>query len=115
MKSWSKNLVATKLADQCPNYVHKFDYFLETPIPQNSEDCLYLNIYVPLLDNGKKKPTRLLPVLFWIHSDEMLLNRPDYFGVKYIMDKNVILITVNYRMGPLGMAIIILSSMRYDS
>lgn len=63
-----------------------------------AEDCLYLNIYVPEIDDHSEQ----LPVIFWIYGGAFTHGSADMYGAKYIMDKNVILVTFNYRVGPLG-------------
>ncbi|XP_049779487.1 venom carboxylesterase-6-like [Schistocerca cancellata] len=64
------------------------------------EDCLYLNVYVP----GTPAEAAALPALFWIHgggcgsgsgSDQQ-------YGPDFIVSYGVILVTINYRHGPLG-------------
>ena len=64
-----------------------------------SDDCLYLNIYSKKLDNTAK-----LPVLFWIHGGGFFFGSgdDDLYGPQYFLRKNVILITINYRLGVLG-------------
>ncbi|XP_011695647.1 PREDICTED: esterase E4-like [Wasmannia auropunctata] len=64
------------------------------------EDCLYLNIYVPYniyTKNGN-------PVMVWIHGGGYIFgtgndsqDKPDY-----LMAKDVILVTISYRLGALG-------------
>ena len=65
------------------------------------EDCLLLNIYAPeLAIDGLP-----LPVLVWIHGGALTLGsgRMDEYGPHYFMDtENVIVVTINYRLGPLG-------------
>lgn len=97
---------ATSLANSCPQYIHKLDRFLSDRVPKNSEDCLYLNIYVPRLENPSLD--LLMPIIFWIHGDAMMFGQPGVFGVEYVMDQNVILVTFNYRLGPLGIKFIYL-------
>ena len=63
-----------------------------------AEDCLYLNVYVPERE-GDSSP---LPVLFWIYGGAFTHGSTDLYGPKYLMDKDVILVSVNYRVGPLG-------------
>lgn len=65
-----------------------------------SEDCLYLNIYIPY----NVYRTRGNPVMVWIHGGAYLIGsgndthkRPDY-----LMAKDVILVSINYRLGALG-------------
>jgi len=65
-----------------------------------SEDCLYLNIYVPY----KVYRTTGNPVMVWIHGGSYHVGsgndthkRPDY-----LVAKDVILVSINYRLGALG-------------
>ena len=63
-----------------------------------SEDCLYLDIYAP-----KKKSEGLLPVMFWIHGGGNTSGLKDLYNFsKFVKKHNVIVITINYRLGPLG-------------
>jgi para-nitrobenzyl esterase len=72
----------------------------ETP-PAVSEDCLYLNIWTP----AKGKTTReRLPVIVWIHGGGYIngsASMPLYWGDR-LAQKGVIVVTVAYRLGPLG-------------
>ncbi|MBU8897163.1 carboxylesterase/lipase family protein [Corallococcus sp. H22C18031201] len=64
-----------------------------------SEDCLYLNVYSPKLGPGAK-----LPVVVWIHGGAFVVGTssvPPYNGVP-LASRNVVLVTVNYRLGHLG-------------
>ncbi|XP_014208345.1 venom carboxylesterase-6-like [Copidosoma floridanum] len=94
--SWTGELQATKVSDACIQYTH---------MPANkdervegSEDCLYLNVYVPVCDQ-KASP---MPVIFWIHGGCFQFGTGSRFGAKYLADKDVILVTINYRLGPMG-------------
>jgi para-nitrobenzyl esterase len=64
-----------------------------------SEDCLYLNVYTPATD-GKKRP-----VMFWIHGGAFKLgsaSSPIYDGSRLALRGDVVVVTTNYRLGPLG-------------
>ena len=65
------------------------------------EDCLLLNIYVPAeaLNKGKQ-----MPVMVWIHGGALIhgSNRFDEQGPQDYMDREVIIVTINYRLGPFG-------------
>jgi para-nitrobenzyl esterase len=70
----------------------------ETP-PSVSEDCLYLNIWTPA-----RKASMRLPVIVWIHGggySNGSASMPLYWGDR-LADKGVIVVTVAYRLGPLG-------------
>lgn len=70
--------------------------------PANTkEDCLYLNVFKPA-----KKSDKLLPVVLWVHGGSNLYNsaQPDTrnFEDLYVTQRDVILVTIQYRLGPLG-------------
>ena len=63
-----------------------------------SEDCLYLDIYAP-----SKLSEELLPVMFWIHGGGNTSGLKDLYDfTKLVKKHNVIVVTINYRLGPLG-------------
>ncbi len=63
-----------------------------------TEDCLYLDIYAP-----KKKSKDLFPVMFWIHGGGNTSGLKDLYDFRKLVKKhNVIVVTINYRLGPLG-------------
>ncbi|MDO4459541.1 MAG: carboxylesterase family protein [Clostridia bacterium] len=72
--------------------------FYSVEMPPMSEDCLYLNIWTPAEVNEK------LPVLIYIHGGAYMHG----YGSEATMDgegmakKNVIMVTINYRVGALG-------------
>ncbi|MCF3652351.1 carboxylesterase/lipase family protein [Synoicihabitans lomoniglobus] len=64
-----------------------------------SEDCLYLNIWSPA-----KSPDEKIPVLVWIYGGGFSFGgnaNPTHNG-EFLARKGVVLVTVNYRVGPLG-------------
>ncbi len=88
-----------KETDSFGKLFYKEFYAAPEYIPDMSEDCLYLNIWVP--ENAGEEQ---LPVAFWIHgggfgggySSEM-----EFDGASYAA-KKVILVTVNYRVNVFG-------------
>ena len=64
-----------------------------------SEDCLYLNVWTPSLDGAKR------PVLVWIHGGAFV-NGAGSLGTyngKYLAARgDVVVVTINYRLGALG-------------
>ena len=88
-----------------------------------NEDCLALNLYVPcksyfflaLKFPIVKSLTHFLveccggsetqcPIMVWFHPGDFLTQDGSYkkFGPQMFMEKNVVLISINYRLGPLG-------------
>lgn len=67
----------------------------------NSEDCLYLNVFVPLNATSTSK----LPVLFSIYGGNLQSGSGSfavYNGVPFAAHQNVIVVTPNYRLGVFG-------------
>ena len=61
-----------------------------------SEDCLYLNIYAP--PNAEN-----LPVMYWIHGGGNSIGQGgNYDGSNLAMQRDVVLVTINYRLGIFG-------------
>ncbi|XP_018312617.1 esterase FE4-like isoform X2 [Mycetomoellerius zeteki] len=63
------------------------------------EDCLYLNVYTM-----KIEPPRKSAVMVWIHGGGYFLGsgNPDWYGPDYIIKKDVVLVSLNYRLASLG-------------
>lgn len=66
---------------------------------QGNEDCLYLNVFTK--DVNPDKP---FPVLVWIFGGAFQLGEAsrDVYSPDYIMQENVMLVTISYRLGPMG-------------
>jgi para-nitrobenzyl esterase len=69
-----------------------------------NEDCLYLNIWAPHLSAAQvPKGSDRLPVMFWIHGGGNSIGRAAmYDGGHLASAENVIVVTTQYRLGPLG-------------
>lgn len=80
----------------------QFNSIVQDGLVLGQEDCLYLNVYVPQV-NGTNDP---LPVMVWIHGGAFYMGsgngETDMFGPNYLLDRDVVLVTLNYRLGPLG-------------
>jgi para-nitrobenzyl esterase len=64
-----------------------------------SEDCLYLNIWEP---KGARRGSRF-PVLLWYHGGGLAFGSgAQYRGQALARMTNTIVVTINYRLGPLG-------------
>jgi len=62
------------------------------------EDCLYLDIKAPVNNLNQK-----LPVMFWIHGGGNTSGVKDYYDFsELIREHQVIVVTINYRLGPMG-------------
>ncbi|KAL3288034.1 hypothetical protein HHI36_002486 [Cryptolaemus montrouzieri] len=95
IKPWEGILQATKSHPFCPQE----DYFSAKIIGE--ENCLFLNVYTPRLPHESKE---LLPVLVYIHGGAFIFGAAtnENYGPEYLLDKDLILVTPNYRLGALG-------------
>jgi para-nitrobenzyl esterase len=87
---WTTTLDATRAGNECPQM--NFSGQVE-----GSEDCLYLNIYTP------NPPAANLPVMVWIHGGTFLVGSGAlYSGARLAAKGKLVVVTINYRLGPLG-------------
>ena len=104
---WEGVLIADTFSPICPqlgNPPGTFygDEFYWEGCPEESEDCLYLNIWAPAETLGKADAG--LPVAMWVHGGAFM----NGFGHEVTMDgdawakRGVILVTINYRLGRFG-------------
>ncbi|MDB2557748.1 carboxylesterase family protein [Luminiphilus sp.] len=62
-----------------------------------TEDCLYLDVTAP---KGADGP---LPVMFWIHGGGNTSGHKNTYDFsRLVAEQNVVVVTINYRLGPLG-------------
>jgi carboxylesterase type B len=69
--------------------------------PAEDEDCLSLNIWTP----AAVAPNAALPVMVFIHGGSFVAGSsadPMYDGAHLAANQNVVLVTINYRLGVLG-------------
>src|SRR5262249_28613583 len=60
---------------------------------------LYLNVWTPACDDAAR------PVMVWIHGGAFIWGAGDtpwYDGTKFVTHGDVVLVTINYRLGPFG-------------
>ena len=93
--NWKETLDATSFGAACPQSVFIPDFKPGTM----SEDCLFLNVYVPqILD-----PNRKLSVMVWIHGGGLNIGfSHQYDGGWIATEGNAIVVTINYRLDIFG-------------
>ncbi|XP_063990615.1 uncharacterized protein LOC135169494 [Diachasmimorpha longicaudata] len=96
--SWEGTLQTTHPKSRCIQYALAGGYPGKVA---GNEDCLYLNIYTPL-SNQTKRASQPLPVFFWIHGGGFQFMDGYSQGSTYIMNRDLIYVTFNYRLGILG-------------
>lgn len=65
--------------------------------PDNSEDCLYLNVWTPATSTDDR-----LPVMVWIYGGGFAGGSSSYFDGAPIAKRDVLLVSINYRVGVMG-------------
>lgn len=94
VKPWDGVLDCSKYALACPQAKSLF-----YDVGATNEDCLYLNVW-----STAKSPDAKLPVMVWIHGGSYTTGAGSqlmYEG-KNLARQDVVVVTVNYRLGPLG-------------
>ncbi|MFC1889980.1 carboxylesterase/lipase family protein, partial [Thermodesulfobacteriota bacterium] len=90
---WMETFEAESFGEVCTQYFPFGDFIY------GCEDCLYLNLWRP------RTSERDLPVYFWIHGGGSSIGSgslPDYRGMNLAGRKNMVVVTINYRLGPMG-------------
>ncbi|XP_028847278.1 neuroligin 4 X-linked b [Denticeps clupeoides] len=114
--SWPGIRNATQFAAVCPQYLEDrfllsdmlpvwFTANLDTLasfVQEQNEDCLYLNIYVPTEDDIHDE-NDLKPVMVYIHGGSYIEGTGNMIDGSILASYgNVIVVTINYRLGVLG-------------
>ena len=98
--SWSDVREALEFSERCPQLTNAFSAGegYDPGILIGSEDCLKLDIYAPADAAGKS-----LPVMVWIHGGGNVWGASkSYDGSNLARNEDVIIVAVQYRLGPLG-------------
>jgi len=96
--SWGDTRVATEYGPVCPQ---QESFGENAGSYKGEEDCLYLNIYTPTLTRSTN-PFALKAVMLWIHGGGFTIGSGSDYDPIYFMEKDVVVVTINYRLGPLG-------------
>jgi para-nitrobenzyl esterase len=93
---WSRTRPALAFSPVCPQTPSALPGMA---VGAQDEDCLYLNVYTPRADAGRR------PVFFWIHGGGFTAGAGSqalYDGGALAERGDVVVVTINYRLGALG-------------
>ena len=94
----SKNIISSKENNYCVQRPSSLGGPGGDGLYVGTEDCLYLDISAPA-----RKKSELLPVMFWIHGGGNTSGLKDLYDFnKMVRRHNVIVVRINYRLGPFG-------------
>jgi len=100
---WEGRREALRSGPRCPQFGSSLDGGGAGELI-GDEDCLTLNIYAPAFA-ADAVPTgnARLPVLFWIHGGGNTIGTASFYdGSQLASTHDVVVVMVNYRLGPLG-------------
>ena len=94
---WTEVADATSYGPSCPQATGPRLSLFDSWVPENeslSEDCLFLNVWTPGLDDGAR------PVMVWFHGGGFTSGSGSsnvYDGVRLVNRGDVVVVTVNHR------------------
>ena len=92
---WFLPMNATQFGNACPQVDSPF------PAVPTAEDCLFLNVYVPI--RNRTNLFKQFPVMVWIHGGSLYSGASNYYDpTPLVKQGNVIVVSINYRLGFLG-------------
>ncbi|MGQ9537764.1 MAG: carboxylesterase/lipase family protein [Actinomycetota bacterium] len=97
VEPWEEVRPCLDYGPSCPQ--PRNDWTGQLDVGETSEDCLYLNVWTPA-----QTPQDRLPVMVWIHGGAFQSGSgslPIYDGTS-LASRGVVVVTLNYRLGPLG-------------
>ena len=99
VEPWTGERDATEFGATAHQNADMLSMLLGLDQEPRSEDCLFLNVWTPATDDGKR------PVMVWIHGGAFMIGSGSmglYDGSTFVRRGDVVVVTLNYRLGELG-------------
>jgi para-nitrobenzyl esterase len=96
--SWAGVRDATQFGTVSPQAPTQLESLMGTTIGEQSEDCLFLNVWTPGCDGVKR------PVMVWIHGGAFVIGAGSQgiYNGRQLAKRDVVIVTINYRLGAFG-------------
>ena len=96
---WEGVRACDQFGPTCPQTPYPAGSVYFSPPQSQSEDCLSLNVWTAAKTSDDKRP-----VMVWIHGGALTRGSGSlaYYDGASLARKGVVLVTINYRLGPLG-------------
>ncbi|TMM15156.1 MAG: carboxylesterase/lipase family protein [Actinobacteria bacterium] len=98
-RPWTSPLDASSFGPIAAQNPSPLEQLFGADRPEQSEACLSLNVWTPGIDDTRR------PVLVWIHGGAFVTgsgSTPWYDGTRLAAAGDVVVVTINYRLGALG-------------
>lgn len=103
-RPWSEVRESVAFGARCPQFSSSLEGASREGELIGDEDCLTLNVYAPAFaaDDVPRGDERL-PVMVWIHGGGNTIGAGSFYdGSHLASDRGLVVVTLNYRLGPLG-------------